>query len=90
MSHVDADGHCPFCIGAAIGGALGAAIVVGAEVYNGVPVFTKESGKRILGGAVGGAITGGTFGEASEAGLPLILEAVAGGSGAVAGGIADQ
>jgi RHS repeat-associated protein len=90
ITGTDPDGHCePFC-GALVGAGVGAGAVILSEVFHGESVFSKDSFKRIVGGAVGGAIVGGTLGAASEAGLPLLQQAIAGAGANIVGGVADR
>jgi RHS repeat-associated protein len=65
LSHVDADGHCPQCLGALFGAAAGAVSILyqtGKVVVTGkgeIPTNRQIAG-AIIGGAIGGAIgTGG-------------------------------
>ena len=81
---IDVDGHCPWCLGAFIGGIVGAGIEIGIEAYKG----EGFSGRKILGATLGGAITGGTLGLASGAGAGVTI--LAGAVGNTAGGVVDR
>src|SRR5262249_44516493 len=62
----DPSGHCPFCIAAAAGAVIGAAIEYGTQVYgnyqngqSGWDAWTNVQADKIGYAAVGGAIAGG-------------------------------
>lgn len=84
LSNRDADGHCPWCIGALIGAAVGAAIETGLELHRGGDLSLQKIGAA----ALGGAIAGGTLGLASEAGVGVAI--LAGTVGNTAGGVVER
>jgi len=84
LNRADADGHCPWCIPAAVGAVVGGAIEAGIEIYHG----EELSGRKIGGAMLGGAIAGGTLGLASGAGLGVTV--LAGAVGNTAGGVAER
>jgi RHS repeat-associated protein len=84
LRYTDPDGHCPWCLGAAIGAVGGAAAQIIADVATDQPITLRKT----LGAAVGGAIIGGTAGAASELGVALQVAIV--GDAGVVGGIAER
>jgi RHS repeat-associated protein len=84
LTRVDADGHCPWCVAALVGAAVGIGAEVVADKISGKPVTVRG----IIGAAVGGAIVGGSMGLATGEGI-AIGAAIAGTSNVV-GGIANR
>lgn len=96
----DPDGHCPWCIGAAIGAATGftASIVVQKWQHPDQAINWKSVGAATLGGAVAGATLGfaapatlTTLGGTAVVSTAGVGETAAvGAAGGVAGGIAER
>jgi RHS repeat-associated protein len=84
LAKADADGHCPWCIGALIGAGTGAGAQILSDWATGKPITLRKT----FGAAVGGAIIGGTAGAATELGVALQAAIVADAS--VVGGIAER
>jgi RHS repeat-associated protein len=78
----DPTGECPWCIGAVVGGLIGAGIAYGSQVVNNVnqhglngAAFTNVDGRAVLGGAIVGAVGGATFGLGLSAGTAVAAAA---------------
>ena len=78
----DPSGRCPSCIGAVVGGLIGAGIAYGSQVVNNVnqhglngAAFTNVDGRAVLAGAVVGAVGGATFGLGLSAGTAVATAA---------------
>ena len=88
MYGTDPDGRCPPCIGAIIGGVVEGGFDLGKQFVNNGYSFKgtnwQEVGANAAGGAVAGAIAGAT------GGASLILDAAAGATGNIAGGIVTR
>jgi hypothetical protein len=67
IRYVDPDGHCPWCIGAFIGGGIGLGAELLADWTTGQPVPWQKA----VGAAISGAIVGGTGGAAEGLALPI-------------------
>jgi RHS repeat-associated protein len=80
LSMIDPDGHCPWCLGAALGALGGMAAQITADVVTHKPITLRKT----LAAGIGGAIVGGSLGAASEAGIAVQI-AIAGDAGMVAG-----
>ena len=84
----DPDGRCPVCIGAVVGGVVEGGFDLGKQLYNNGGSLSKvswgEVGANVAGGAVAGAIAGAT------GGASLIMDAAAGATGNIAGGIVTR
>jgi RHS repeat-associated protein len=84
----DPDGRCPPCIGAIVGGVVEGGFDLGKQLWNNGghlgDVSWKEVGANAAGGAVAGAIAGAT------GGASLIIDAAAGATGNIAGGIVTR
>jgi len=80
LSKADPDGHCPWCIGMAIG--------VVAEI--GIDLYTHQdiTARKIIGAAVGGAIAGASGGLGLEEGIAVRAAIASGGS--IIGGITER
>ena len=80
VNYTDPTGECPWCIGAAIGGAAGGLIgggwSVASDLWNGRPVDWGAAGRGAVSGAIGGAVAGATFGLAAPAAGGLAMQAV--------------
>jgi hypothetical protein len=101
----DADGHCPQCVGALFGAAVGAVQILyqtgkAAITGQGSIPTNKEIAGKLLGGMIGGAIGGAssgsiltnvvTKGGVEVAGATVAQQVVQGATGAVVGGIAER
>lgn len=89
LSQSDPSGRCPWCVtalaGAAIGGVLGGGVELGRQVWtqHGITSW-RRVGAAAGGGALAGAIAGGTFGAS------LLVEGAAAGVSSAAGGWATR
>lgn len=84
LSKADPDGHCPWCIGAAIGAGLGVAAEVGFDLYT----HQGITGRKVLGALVGGGIAGASGGLGLEEGIAIRAAIASGGS--IIGGITER
>lgn len=101
-SKVDADGHCPWCIGALVGAVVGAGANIVAQkiAHPGEPIKWGHVGAAAVGGAVAGAtlglagpatLTSVTAGEAITVSTAGAGEVIAtGAAGGTLGGIAER
>ena len=74
LAHPDADGHCPWCIGALIGGVGGATASVISQKWS--HPDRNLNWKQVGAAAIGGAVAGGTLGLATA---PAVLVTALGG-----------
>jgi RHS repeat-associated protein len=71
LTRVDADGHCPMCITAAIGAVAGAAINVGITYFTKPDATAKDYEGAALHGALVGGMAGLTGGASLAVAIPL-------------------
>jgi RHS repeat-associated protein len=81
----DPDGRCPPCIGAVVGGLIEGGWNLGTQLVNNGGSLGKVNWNEVGANAAGGAVTGAIVG--ATGGGSLIVEAVAGAGGNVAGGM---
>jgi RHS repeat-associated protein len=77
---IDPTGHCPICVGAAIGAAWGAISYAAGQVMTGQPITAKGMIVATVGGAIGGALSTvglGAAGQAIASGALNVAETVA-------------
>ncbi len=84
----DPDGRCPPCIGAIIGGVVEGGFNLGEQLYHNGGNFSKVSWREVGANAAGGAVAGAIAG--ATGGASLILDAAAGATGNIAGGIVTR
>jgi RHS repeat-associated protein len=104
IKYNDPDGHCPICISAAIGAAIGFAFSYGSEVYKNTQEgkslseamsFENIDVTKVVAATVGGLVAGATMGFAAPALAGALTSeiaayGIAGGLASSAGGIAES
>jgi RHS repeat-associated protein len=96
VQYNDPYGDCPWCIGALVGAAIGAAVEYGSQVYDNYQsgmtisnaMTTNIDGAKIGGAAVRGLITGAVA--TATGGTSLVTQVGANAVGEVTGGMADR